>query len=90
MQKQIGTIQIKRSFPEMLKGGVICDVVNAEQARIAEDAGASAVMALERVPADLRGFDWYYLWQQMHRDQATLLGHRGMVVSVALTPDAST
>jgi len=54
MQKQIGTIQIKRSFPEMLKGGVICDVVNAEQARIAEDAGASAVMALERVPADIR------------------------------------
>ncbi|MGZ6368427.1 MAG: pyridoxal 5'-phosphate synthase lyase subunit PdxS, partial [Ktedonobacteraceae bacterium] len=41
MQKQTGTIQIKRSFPEMLKGGVICDVVNAEQARIAEEAGAS-------------------------------------------------
>jgi pyridoxal 5'-phosphate synthase pdxS subunit len=54
MQKQTGTIQIKRTFPEMLKGGVICDVVNAEQARIAEDAGASAVMALERVPADIR------------------------------------
>jgi pyridoxal 5'-phosphate synthase pdxS subunit len=54
MQKQTGTIQIKRSFPEMLKAGVICDVVNAEQARIAEDAGASAVMALERVPADIR------------------------------------
>src|SRR5437879_7485855 len=54
IQKQTDTIQIKRSFPEMLKGGVICDVVNAEQARIAEDAGASAVMALERVPADIR------------------------------------
>src|SRR3989449_11500900 len=54
MQKQTGTIQIKRSFPEMLKGGVICDVVNAEQARIAEEAGAAAVMALERVPADIR------------------------------------
>jgi len=54
MQKQTGTIQIKRNFPEMLKGGVICDVVNADQARIAEDAGASAVMALERVPADIR------------------------------------
>ncbi len=54
MQKQIGTIQVKRSFPEMLKGGVICDVINAEQARIAEEAGASAVMALERVPADIR------------------------------------
>jgi pyridoxal 5'-phosphate synthase pdxS subunit len=54
MQKQTGTVEVKRSFPEMLKGGVICDVVNAEQARIAEDAGASAVMALERVPADIR------------------------------------
>lgn len=54
MQKQIGTIQVKRTFPEMLKGGVICDVVDAEQARIAEEAGACAVMALERVPADIR------------------------------------
>jgi len=54
MEKQTATIQVKRSFPEMLKGGVICDVVNAEQASIAEEAGASAVMALERVPADIR------------------------------------
>jgi pyridoxal 5'-phosphate synthase pdxS subunit len=54
MQKQTGTTQVKRSFPEMLKGGVICDVVNADQARIAEEAGAAAVMALERVPADIR------------------------------------
>jgi len=54
MQKHTGTIQVKRNFPEMLKGGVICDVVNADQARIAEEAGASAVMALERVPADIR------------------------------------
>ena len=54
MQKQTGTIQVKRTFPEMLKGGVICDVVNPEQARIAEEAGACAVMALERVPADIR------------------------------------
>jgi pyridoxal 5'-phosphate synthase pdxS subunit len=54
MQKQTGTVQVKRQFPQMLKGGVICDVVNAEQARIAEEAGASAVMALERVPADIR------------------------------------
>lgn len=53
MQKT-GTTQIKRTFPEMLKGGVICDVVNAEQAKIAEEAGAAAVMALERVPADIR------------------------------------
>jgi pyridoxal 5'-phosphate synthase pdxS subunit len=54
MQKETGTVQVKRAFPEMLKGGVICDVVNASQARIAEEAGASAVMALERVPADIR------------------------------------
>ncbi len=54
MEKLTGTTQIKRNFPEMLKGGVIMDVVNAEQARIAEEAGASAVMALERVPADIR------------------------------------
>ncbi len=49
-----GTTLVKRAFPQMLKGGVIMDVVNAEQARIAEDAGAVAVMALERVPADIR------------------------------------
>jgi pyridoxal 5'-phosphate synthase pdxS subunit len=49
-----GTVLVKRAFPQMLKGGVIMDVVNAEQARIAEDAGAAAVMALERVPADIR------------------------------------
>ncbi|MBE3558758.1 MAG: pyridoxal 5'-phosphate synthase lyase subunit PdxS [Ktedonobacteraceae bacterium] len=54
MEKRTGTVYVKRSFPEMLKGGVICDVVNAEQARIAEEAGAVAVMALERVPADIR------------------------------------
>lgn len=51
---QRGTVLVKRAFPQMLKGGVIMDVVNAEQAKIAEDAGASAVMALERVPADIR------------------------------------
>ena len=49
-----GTTLVKRAFPQMLKGGVIMDVVNAEQAKIAEDAGAVAVMALERVPADIR------------------------------------
>jgi pyridoxal 5'-phosphate synthase pdxS subunit len=54
MEKQLGTSAIKRAFPEMLKGGVIMDVVNEEQARIAEEAGASAVMALERIPADIR------------------------------------
>jgi pyridoxal 5'-phosphate synthase pdxS subunit len=49
-----GTLRVKRGLAEMLRGGVIMDVVNAEQARIAEDAGAVAVMALERVPADIR------------------------------------
>ncbi len=48
------TDRVKRGLAEMLKGGVIMDVVNAEQAKIAEDAGAVAVMALERVPADIR------------------------------------
>jgi pyridoxal 5'-phosphate synthase pdxS subunit len=47
-------MQVKRGLAEMLKGGVIMDVVNSEQAKIAEDAGAVAVMALERVPADIR------------------------------------
>ncbi|MCR4513664.1 pyridoxal 5'-phosphate synthase lyase subunit PdxS [Aeromicrobium sp. 50.2.37] len=49
-----GTARVKRGMAEMLKGGVIMDVVDADQARIAEDAGAVAVMALERVPADIR------------------------------------
>ncbi|MDQ0097572.1 pyridoxal 5'-phosphate synthase pdxS subunit [Arthrobacter bambusae] len=49
-----GSSRVKRGMAEMLKGGVIMDVVNAEQARIAEDAGAVAVIALERVPADIR------------------------------------
>ncbi|MEO6879745.1 MAG: pyridoxal 5'-phosphate synthase lyase subunit PdxS [Mycobacteriaceae bacterium] len=49
-----GTARVKRGMAEMLKGGVIMDVVNVEQAKIAEDAGAVAVMALERVPADIR------------------------------------
>jgi pyridoxal 5'-phosphate synthase pdxS subunit len=51
---QTGTELVKRGMAEQLKGGVIMDVVNAEQAKIAEDAGAVAVMALERVPADIR------------------------------------
>src|ERR1700737_3957979 len=46
--------RVKVGLAEMLKGGVIMDVVNAEQAKIAEEAGAAAVMALERVPADIR------------------------------------
>jgi pyridoxal 5'-phosphate synthase pdxS subunit len=51
---EIGTMRVKGGLAEMLKGGVIMDVTTAEQARIAEDAGACAVMALERVPADIR------------------------------------
>jgi len=54
MEKQIGTETVKRGLAQMLKGGVIMDVTNAEQARIAEEAGACAVMALARVPADIR------------------------------------
>jgi pyridoxal 5'-phosphate synthase pdxS subunit len=53
-EKKTGTEQVKKALPQMLKGGVIMDVVNAEQAKIAEEAGAVAVMALERVPADIR------------------------------------
>jgi pyridoxal 5'-phosphate synthase pdxS subunit len=51
---ETGTFRVKSGLAEMLKGGVIMDVVTAEQAKIAEDAGAAAVMALERVPADIR------------------------------------
>ena len=54
MTRSTGTFAVKRGLAEMLKGGVIMDVVNADQAKIAEDAGACAVMALERVPADIR------------------------------------
>ncbi|MGI9081346.1 MAG: pyridoxal 5'-phosphate synthase lyase subunit PdxS [Thermoleophilaceae bacterium] len=52
--REEGTFRVKSGLAEMLKGGVIMDVVNAEQARVAEAAGATAVMALERVPADIR------------------------------------
>ncbi|MFJ7747811.1 pyridoxal 5'-phosphate synthase subunit PdxS [Peribacillus sp. NPDC097295] len=54
MEKLVGTDTVKRGMAQMQKGGVIMDVVNAEQARIAEAAGAVAVMALERVPSDIR------------------------------------
>jgi len=54
MEKETGTVTVKRGLAQMLKGGVIMDVVTPEHARIAEDAGACAVMALERVPADIR------------------------------------
>ncbi len=54
MEQEIGTFTVKKGLAQMLKGGVIMDVVTPEHARIAEDAGAVAVMALERVPADIR------------------------------------
>ena len=54
MAKEVGTFKVKKGLAQMLKGGVIMDVVTAEHARIAEEAGAVAVMALERVPADIR------------------------------------
>ena len=54
VSRTTGSIRVKRGLADMLKGGVIMDVVNPEQARIAEEAGAVAVMALERVPADIR------------------------------------
>jgi pyridoxal 5'-phosphate synthase pdxS subunit len=54
MDKEVGTAAVKRGLAQMLKGGVIMDVVTPEHARIAEEAGACAVMALERVPADIR------------------------------------
>src|SRR3954451_2798769 len=53
-ERTTGTDRVKRGLAEMLRGGVIMDVVTPEQAKIAEDAGAVAVMALERVPADIR------------------------------------
>jgi pyridoxal 5'-phosphate synthase pdxS subunit len=51
---EAGTWRVKTGLAQMLKGGVIMDVINAEHARIAQEAGACAVMALERVPADIR------------------------------------
>lgn len=54
MEQKTGSFEVKKGLAQMLKGGVIMDVVNAQHAMIAEDAGACAVMALERVPADIR------------------------------------
>ena len=54
MEQKTGSFEVKKGLAQMLKGGVIMDVVNADHAKIAEDAGACAVMALERVPADIR------------------------------------
>ena len=57
------TMKLKVGLAEMLKGGVIMDVTTAEQAKIAEDAGAVAVMALERVPADIRRKAAWRAWR---------------------------
>jgi pyridoxal 5'-phosphate synthase pdxS subunit len=54
MEQKVGSFEVKKGLAQMLKGGVIMDVVTPEHAKIAEDAGAVAVMALERVPADIR------------------------------------
>ena len=54
MEEQVSGFAVKKGLAEMLKGGVIMDVVTPDQAKIAEDAGAVAVMALERVPDDIR------------------------------------
>ncbi len=54
MEKEVGTFALKKGLAQMLKGGVIMDVVTPEHASIAEEAGAVSVMALERVPADIR------------------------------------
>ena len=64
MQNQ-GTFKVKKNLAEMLKGGVIMDVVTPEQAKIAEDAGAVAVMALERVPSDIRKME--FKWSPMEK-----------------------
>ena len=61
--KLVGTERVKRGMAEMQKGGVIMDVINAEQAKIAEAAGAVAVMALERVPSDIRAAGGVAVWQ---------------------------
>ncbi len=58
MEKQVGTWAVKVGLAQMLKGGVIMDVTNAEQAKIAEEAGACAVMALDRVPIFVKRAAW--------------------------------
>lgn len=60
---ETGTWRVKGGLAQMLKGGVIMDVVTADQAKIAEDAGAVAVMALERVPSDIRKREGWREWQ---------------------------
>src|ERR1700675_160813 len=67
---ECGPLRGKPGLAEMLKGGVIMDVVDAEQAQIAEDAGACAVMALERVPADIRAEGGVARMSDPHRIKA--------------------
>jgi Pyridoxine biosynthesis enzyme len=62
VERETGTLRVKTGLAEMLKGGVIMDVTNAEQAKIAEEAGACAVMALERVPSDIRATGVWSAW----------------------------
>ncbi len=67
MSKIIGSDRVKRGMAEMQKGGVIMDVVNAEQARIAARSGAVAVMALERVPSEYEKCVWRCTYGQRNR-----------------------
>lgn len=87
MAASTGTFAVKAGMAQMLKGGVIMDVVNVEQARIAEEAGACAVMALERVPADIRK-DGEPLSSLLPSAPAHLLS--SYTCSSLLAPDAST
>ena len=86
MAASTGTFAVKAGMAQMLKGGVIMEVVNVEQARIAEEAGACAVMALERVPADIRK-DGEPLSSLLPSAPAHLLSY---ACSSLLAPDAST
>ena len=69
VQRETGTFTVKSGLAEMLKGGVIMDVTTADQAKIAEDAGACAVMALERVPADIRATAASRAWPTPRRSR---------------------
>ena len=79
MEKQQGTFAVKAGLAQMLKGGVIMDVTNVEEARIAEEAGAVAVMALERVPADIRRHVWCCSFQHV-RIATACMEHCGIDV----------
>ena len=74
-----GTIRLKTGLAEMLKGGVIMDVTTPEQAKIAEEAGACAVMALERVPADIRAAGGSKAIPRFNNSEALLRELRGLL-----------